>query len=109
MSIVSVHGPNTFGSTSSADTGTEIGVPNQANGMIWVFSADPSGRPAADYAWNFGSGAAPATQAASKGPITVTYSTPGLKTVTLTVSGAGTPPPANGAFVLGITAKAGPT
>lgn len=109
MSIVSVHGPNTFGSTGITETGPGNAVPNQANGMIWSFSADPSGRPAADFDWDFGANATPATQADSKGPISVTYSVAGLKTVTLTVSGAGTPPPANGAYVLGITAKAGPT
>ncbi len=38
------------------------------------------------YSWNFGSGASPAT-ANTIGPHTVTYSTTGLKTVTLTVTG----------------------
>ncbi len=38
------------------------------------------------YSWNFGSGASPAS-ANTIGPHTVTYSTTGLKTVTLTVTG----------------------
>ncbi|MBU2018065.1 MAG: gliding motility-associated C-terminal domain-containing protein, partial [Bacteroidetes bacterium] len=40
------------------------------------------------YLWNFGSGANPAT-ANTAGPHTVTYSTSGTKTVSLTVTGAG--------------------
>ncbi|MCE3278393.1 MAG: Immunoglobulin-like repeat containing protein domain [Bacteroidetes bacterium] len=43
---------------------------------------------ATSYAWTFGSGSSPAT-ANTAGPFTVTYSTPGLKTATLTVIGAG--------------------
>lgn len=38
------------------------------------------------YNWNFGSGAAPAT-ANSIGPHTISYTSPGLKTISLTVSG----------------------
>ncbi|MCX6291170.1 MAG: proprotein convertase P-domain-containing protein, partial [Bacteroidetes bacterium] len=42
------------------------------------------------YAWDFGSGATPATSA-SAGPVVVQYSTTGLKTITLTITGpAGT-------------------
>ncbi len=41
--------------------------------------------PDATYAWNFGEGASPAT-ATSAGPHTVSYSTPGSKSVTLTVT-----------------------
>lgn len=40
------------------------------------------------YLWNFGSGASPAS-ANTAGPHTVTYSTSGSKTITLTVTGAG--------------------
>lgn len=89
MSIVSVHGPNTFGSTAGVSTAPGRGVPSQANGLIWSFSADAaSTRPAADYDWTFGANSTPATQADSRGPISVTYSVPGLKTVTLTVPSA---------------------
>ena len=40
------------------------------------------------YSWNFGSGATPAT-ANTIGSHTVTYSTTGLKTISLTVTGPG--------------------
>jgi gliding motility-associated-like protein len=43
---------------------------------------------ATSYAWTFGSGSSPST-ASTAGPHTVTYSTPGLKTVTLSVLGVG--------------------
>ncbi|MES2545982.1 MAG: PKD domain-containing protein, partial [Bacteroidota bacterium] len=42
---------------------------------------------ASTYAWNFGSGATPAT-ANTVGPHTVTYATPGVKTITLTIVGS---------------------
>lgn len=47
-------------------------------------SANTSG--ATTYAWNFGAGATPATSA-TKGPHSVSYSTPGWKTVTLNLDG----------------------
>ncbi len=50
-----------------------------------IFSNASSGTISA-YAWNFGAGATPAT-ATGVGPHTVKYSTYGLKTVTLTVTG----------------------
>lgn len=108
MSIVAVHGPHTFGSTASVETGYGNAVPDQANGMVWVFSVDANARPAADFDWDFGANATPATTLDSKGPITVTYSVAGTKTVTLTVA-AGAGPPAGGTYVMGIVAKAGPT
>jgi hypothetical protein len=88
MSIVAVHGPNTWGSTPGVETGPANAVPSQSNGLIWSFSADTSTRPAADYDWTFGANSTPATQADSKGPISVTYSVAGTKTVTLTVPNA---------------------
>ena len=42
---------------------------------------------ATSWSWNFGAGATPAT-ATGKGPHTVQYTTPGTKTVTLTVNGS---------------------
>jgi len=42
---------------------------------------------ATSWSWNFGAGASPAT-AATQGPHTVTYSSPGNKTVSLTINGA---------------------
>jgi PKD repeat protein len=88
MSIVAVHGPNTWGSTPGVETGPANAAPSQSNGLIWSFSADTSTRPAADYDWDFGANATPATQADSKGPVSVTYSVAGTKVVTLTVPNA---------------------
>jgi hypothetical protein len=45
----------------------------------------PVHRPAADYDWTFGANATPASQADSKGPISVVYSVAGTKVVTLTI------------------------
>ena len=42
---------------------------------------------ATSWSWNFGAGASPAT-AATQGPHTITYSSPGNKTVSLTINGA---------------------
>jgi hypothetical protein len=88
MSMVAVHGPHTMYSTSMAEAGPANAVATPSNGLSWSFSADPSTRPAADYDWTFGSGATPASQADSKGPIAVTYSTAGTKVVTLTIPSA---------------------
>ncbi len=105
MSIVAVHGPHTFGSTSAGESGPANAVANPANGLAWTFSVDPTTKPAADFDWSF-PGGTPSAQADSKGPVAVTYATPGTKTVTLTVSGtAGVP--ANGTYVMGIQAKTG--
>lgn len=50
-----------------------------------VFTDNSTG--ATSWAWNFGAGATPAT-ATTQGPHNVTYSTPGNKTVSLTINGA---------------------
>ncbi len=52
-------------------------------GQTVTFTNASSGNPTT-YSWNFGSGASPLTST-SAGPISVTYSTLGYKTVTLTV------------------------
>lgn len=51
-----------------------------------IVFTDASGSLATSWSWNFGSGAIPAT-ANTKGPHNVSYNTPGLKTVMLTVNG----------------------
>src|SRR5262249_13621499 len=56
--------------------------------------------------WAF-PGGTPATQNDSKGPISVTYSSAGSKTATLTVSGASTESPANGSYPITVQAVAG--
>lgn len=107
MSIVSVHGPNTFGSKAVQDAGPVQARVNPANGLIYNFGlVRPSGRPAADFDWAF-PGGTPATQADSQGPIAVTYGAAGAKTATLTVSGASGLLPVNGAYPITVTAVAG--
>ncbi len=54
------------------------------NGSV-TFSSLSTGS-ISSYLWNFGSGAIPSTSTSS-GPVTVQYTTPGLKTVSLEVSG----------------------
>jgi hypothetical protein len=110
MSIVSVHGPNTFGSRSVVDVGPVQAVVNPSNGLIWTFSFnEATTRVAADFDWTF-TGGTPATGTDTKGPVTVTYATPGSKTARLTVSGAGTginPNPAAGNYDIVVTAVTG--
>jgi len=106
MSIVSVHGPLTFGSKGVVSVGEVSATPSPANALIWNFKlSQPSDRPAADFDWAF-PGGTPATQADSKGPVQVTYAAAGSKTATLTVSGAGGDP-ANGSYPITVTAAAG--
>lgn len=52
-----------------------------------IFTDNSTG--ATSWSWNFGAGSTPAT-ANTQGPHTVTYSTSGLKTVSLTVNGSAT-------------------
>lgn len=110
MSIVTIHGPYTFGSKAVVEQGPIMATVNPANGLIWTFKYDGfSTRVAADFDWTF-TGGTPATQADSKGPVTVTYATPGTKTGTLIVSGAGAgvdPQPPAGTYNFTITAVSG--
>lgn len=110
MSIVAVHGPNMWGGTGAGGggTGPVITAPqvqataDQSNGWKFTFEATDKTRPVADYDWAF-PGGSPATQADSKGPIVVTYSSAGSKTATLTIA-AGAGPPAGGAYPISVTA-----
>ena len=110
MSIVSVHGPNTFGSKAIAEAGPIQAVPNQANGLQWTFNLkQASTRVNADFSWAFPPNGTPTPQAV-KAPSIVTYATAGSKTATLTVTGAGTgatPYPPAGSYPITITAVAG--
>jgi len=60
-------------------------------GTAMTFTGTSSASPNATYSWNFGEGATPATSFSSHkdAPISVTYSTSGTKTVTLTVTDNG--------------------
>ena len=110
MSIVSVHGPNTFGSKAIVEAGPVQATVNPANGLIWTFRFDgTTTRVAADFDWTF-TGGTPATQADSPGPVVVTYATPGPKTATLVVSGAGAganPAPPAGSYPITVNAVTG--
>jgi hypothetical protein len=110
MSIVAVHGPNTMFSGGIAINGPASGRAASTNGMAWTFDAASSPRPAGDFDWTYTpAGGSPASPIAdNKGPFTITFTTPGVKTVTLTVSGGSPGVPANGTYVLGVRAVAGP-
>ena len=110
MSIVTVHGPYTFGSKAVAAAGPVMATVQQNNGLIWTFKIDGgTTRVAADFDWTF-TGGTPASTADNPGPIAVTYATPGAKTATLVVSGAGTganPYPPAGSYPITVTAVTG--
>jgi parallel beta-helix repeat protein len=74
--------------TAAATVADFTGVPTSGNVPLDVLFTDASTGTITSYAWDFGSGASPAT-ADTVGPHTVTYSTSGLKTVVLTVTGPG--------------------
>ena len=57
--------------------------------VVFTNLSDDGGLGGATYAWNFGSGATPATSTATN-PGAVTYSTPGSKKITLTINSGGT-------------------
>jgi len=86
--VTSLSGKNcgTGGSTLNADF--TASATNVYVGQTVTFTNTSSGSPTT-FNWNFGSGASPATST-SAGPINVTYSTTGLKTVTLTVGNGST-------------------
>jgi hypothetical protein len=110
VSIVAVHGPNTFGSKAIAEAGPIQALPNQANGLQWTFRLDsPSTRLDADFSWAFPPNGTPTPQTV-KAPTIVTYATAGSKTATLTVTGAGAganPFPPAGSYPITITAVSG--
>jgi parallel beta-helix repeat protein/YD repeat-containing protein len=72
----------------SAPTADFKGTPTKGNVPLTVLFIDESIGDITFWSWNFGSGATPST-ADTQGPHSVTYSTVGLKTVSLTVIGRG--------------------
>ena len=112
MSIVAVHGPNTFGSRGVAGSASSplMGTANPTNGLIWDFKLDqPTTRLNADFAWTFPPNGTPTPQNVAD-PAAVTYATGGSKTVQCIVTGAGTgasPYPPAGTYTLTITAVTG--
>jgi hypothetical protein len=86
MSIVAVHGPNTFGSKAVAEAGSVLGTVDPTNGLKWDFRLDaPTTRPDQDFSWAFPPDGTPTPQTVAD-PAVVTYATPGSKTATLTVT-----------------------
>jgi len=106
MSIVAVHGPNTFGSKSITAnvTGTAYAIVNPANGLIWTFQAKDQSQVAANYDWAYTpAGGTPASPIADTKAPTVTFSGAGAKTVTLTLNGVAQP-----SFVINAVAGVAP-
>lgn len=86
MSIVAVHGPQTFGSKAITEVGAVYAVVNPTNGLKWDFNIDGSTtRSAQDFSWAFPTDGTPSPQTVAN-PTEVTYATPGTKTATLTVT-----------------------
>jgi hypothetical protein len=86
VSIVSVHGPNTFGSKSISGnaTGTAYAIPNAANGLIWTFSPADKSQAAANYVWTYtGLTGTPTSPINATMSPTITFSGAGTATVTL--------------------------
>lgn len=86
--------PSLFGTVILAGTVSTAPVANFTSGAGTVCTGSPvtftnsSTGTISSYAWDFGSGATPAT-AASAGPHSVTWSTGGTKTISLSVTGSG--------------------
>jgi hypothetical protein len=113
MSIVAVHGPNTFGTTQGGGQSIQSSPPGAqatksgSNGLVFNFSfPNPGARPAADFNWTFTGPGNPVAQAARTSG-SVTFTGPGAVTIVCTVSGATAPPPTNGAYTTSATATAG--
>ena len=108
MSMVTVHGPYTFGSKSLVEAGPVQATVTPANKQIWTFRLDgATTRVAGDFLWTFPTGT-PAT-APGPGPHTVTFAGTGNKAVTCAVTGAGTganPYPPAATYPLPITIPA---
>jgi hypothetical protein len=110
MSIVAVHGPNTFGVAGVGGGGTAGAVTNAggtvtgvlANGMQFTF-AGAGDRAVADYDWTFTGGAGAAAQPNVKNG-TVTFTDAGAKVITLTLGSTGGTTPAPGTYTYNVTA-----
>jgi hypothetical protein len=86
MSIVAVHGPQTFGSKAITDVGPLMSVVNPTNGLKWDFNLDQTTtRSAQDFAWTFPTDGTPTPQNVAN-PTEVTYATAGTKTAQCVVT-----------------------
>jgi hypothetical protein len=109
MSIVTVHGPYMMygaGSQVVSNAGGSV-TPNQSNGLVFAL-AGAGDRAAADYVWT-ASGTPTFTPASGIGKnVSVTFATPGAKTITLTLGSSGGTTPAPGTYTFPVTAVSGP-
>jgi len=110
MSIVSVHGPNTFGSKGITEVGPAIAsvTPPADNGLKWTFRLDQLSTRTASLVWTFPTGT-PAS-ATGAGPHNVTFASAGTKAVTAVATGAGegaNPYPPAGTTNVPVTAVSG--
>jgi len=113
VSIISVHGPNTFGTTQGGGTsipssggGIAQATKDPTNGLKYSFSVpNPGARPAADFDWTFTGPGNPVAQT-DRFSGTVTYTTAGAGTIVLTVA-AGAGPPAGGTYTITTAPTAG--
>jgi len=107
MSIVAVHGPNTFGSKSitANSTGSAYAIAtNPTNGLIWTLYAKDQSQVAANYDWAYTpAGGSPASPIADTKQPVITFTTGGAKTVTLTLNGVAQP-----SFVINAVAGTAP-
>lgn len=112
MSMVAVHGPNTWGSMGASGGGgmvvTNTGgtvTADPTNGRRFTF-AGAGDRAAADYDWSFSGGAAVAAQPNLKTG-TVNFTDDGPKVITLTLGSSGGTTPAPGTYTFNVVATAG--
>ena len=108
MSIVTVHGPYTFGSKAIVEVGAAQATVNPANGLIWTFRLDQPSTRTTSLAWTFPTGT-PAS-ATGPGPHTVTFAGAGTKAVTAVATGVGeggNPYPPAGTTNIPVTAVSG--
>lgn len=108
MSIVTIHGPYTFGSKAITEVGAAVATVSPTNGLIWTFRLDQPSTRTASLVWTFPTGT-PAT-ITGPGPTTVTFASAGTKAVTLVATGVGegaNPYPPAGTTNLPVTAIAG--
>jgi hypothetical protein len=110
MSIVTVHGPYTFGSKAITEVGAAVATltPPQTDGLKWTFRTDQPSTRTASLVWTFPTGT-PAT-ATGPGPIAVTFASAGTKAVTAVATGVGegaNPYPPAGTTNLPVTAVSG--
>ncbi len=80
--------PVVVGGSAAAPVANFTASPRSGVAPLTVIFEEACSGTIATWSWNFGAGASPAT-ASTEGPHTVTYSTAGLKTVSLTVNGPG--------------------